>query len=463
MNATVSDHHSSISIVGAGLAGTLLGICLARRGHKVDLYERYPDQRIEQVPSGRSINLALAARGRKALADALPGQALLKAVDAFTIPMRGRMLHDEQGKTQLQRYSQFDDEVIYSVHRDRLNACLLAVAEQQPGLRMHFNRALQKVDFASHKLHCVHPHSGESYVADYQRVIGCDGAGSVLRQQMQQHAGLSVESRMLDHGYLELSLPPAADGSAQMDLEALHIWPRGGFMMIALPNPDHSFTATLFLPHAGETGFSSLADEADMRYFLQQQFPDLYPLLTNLQQDLQRPVGKLGTLYCQPWHVADQALLLGDAAHAIVPFHGQGMNAAFEDISVLMQQLDMQPATPDWHDLFSAFSQQRKPDTDAIAAMALENYHTMRDAVRDPRFHLKKALEWELEKRHPEQFVPRYSMVMFRHIPYAQALAKGQQQQQLVEQLLTAAGDDLTGIDWQQAAINIRKMGSHVE
>jgi len=450
MNATVSDHHSSISIVGAGLAGTLLGIRLARRGHKVDLYERYPDQRIEQVPSGRSINLALAARGRKALADALPGQALLKAVDAFTIPMRGRMLHDEQGKTQLQRYSQFDDEVIYSVHRDRLNACLLAVAEQQPGLRMHFNRALQKVDFASHKLHCVHPHSGESYVADYQRVIGCDGAGSVLRQQMQQHAGLSVESRMLDHGYLELSLPPAADGSAQMDLEALHIWPRGGFMMIALPNPDHSFTATLFLPHAGETGFSSLADEADMRYFLQQQFPDLYPLLTNLQQDLQRPVGKLGTLYCQPWHVADQALLLGDAAHAIVPFHGQGMNAAFEDISVLMQQLDMQPATPDWHDLFSAFSQQRKPDTDAIAAMALENYQTMRESVRDPRFHLKKQLEWALEKRFPDQFIPRYSMVMFRHVPYAEALARGQQQQALVEQLLSAANDNPENIDWQQ-------------
>jgi len=451
MNTTASDHHCSISIVGAGLAGTLLGIHLARRGHQVDLYERYPDQRLEQVPSGRSINLALAARGRKALADALPDQALLKSVDTFTIPMRGRMLHDEQGKTQLQRYSQFDDEVIYSVHRDRLNACLLAAADRQPGLRMHFNRALQAVDFASRKLHFVHPHSGERIVADYQRVIGCDGAGSVLRQQMQQHAGLSVESRMLDHGYLELTLPPAVDGSPQMDLEALHIWPRGGFMMIALPNPDHSFTATLFLPHAGETGFSTLKDEASMRRFLKQQFPDLYPLLTSLQQDLQRPVGKLGTLYCQPWHVADQALLMGDAAHAIVPFHGQGMNAAFEDISVLMQQLDRQSATPDWEALFNTFSRLRKPDTDAIATMALENYLTMRDAVRDPRFHLKKQLEWALEKRFPEHFIPRYSMVMFRHIPYAQALLRGEQQQALLVQLLTAADDDLSQIDWQQA------------
>lgn len=455
MDQSASDHHCSISIIGAGLAGTLLGIHLARRGHQVDLYERYPDQRIEQVPSGRSINLALAARGRKALADALPDQALLESVDTFTIPMRGRMLHDEQGNTQLQRYSQFDDEVIYSVHRDRLNACLLAAADRQPGLRMHFNRALQAVDFASRKLHFEHPHSGERIVADHQRVIGCDGAGSVLRQQMQQHAGLSVESRMLNHGYLELSLPPAADGSPQMDLEALHIWPRGGFMMIALPNPDHSFTATLFLPHAGEPGFSSLANEANMRQFLQQQFPDLYPLLTTLQHDLQRPVGKLGTLYCQPWHVTDQALLLGDAAHAIVPFHGQGMNAAFEDISVLMQQLERQPATPDWQDLFSAFSQQRKPDTDAIAAMALENYMTMRDAVRDPRFHLKKALEWELEKRHPELFVPRYSMVMFRHIPYSEALSRGEQQQALLEQILTDAGNDPENIDWQKVEDSI--------
>jgi len=451
MNASANDDRRSFCIIGAGLAGTLLGIHLARRGFQVDIYERFPDQRIEQVPSGRSINLALAARGRKALADALPEQALLKAVDAFTIPMRGRMLHDEHGKTRLQRYSQFDDEVIYSVHRDRLNACLLAAADQQVQLRMHFNRQLQAVDFANRELQFIDPRDNTGHTASYQRVIGCDGAGSNLRQQMQQHAGLSVDAQMLDHGYLELTVPAATDGSPQLDLQALHIWPRGGFMMIALPNPDHSFTATLFLPHSGAAGFTALSDSAAMQHFLQQQFSDLFPLLTQLSQDLQRPVGKMGTLYCDPWHIDDNALLLGDAAHAIVPFHGQGMNAAFEDISVLMQQLDAQPAVPDWNKVFSDFSSQRKPDTDAIAAMALENYQTMRESVRDSRFHLKKRLEWALEKSFPEHFTPRYSMVMFRHIPYAEALAKGQQQQMLVEQLLSAANDDPDNIDWAQA------------
>ena len=460
MNPSVNDDSNTITIIGAGLAGTLLGIHLARRGYQIDIYERFPDQRIEQVPSGRSINLALAARGRKALADALPEQALLKAVDEFTIPMRGRMLHDERGETRLQRYSQFDDEVIYSVHRDRLNACLLAAADQQAGLHMHFDRELQAVDFASRELHFIEPHNNTIHHASYQRVIGCDGAGSNLRQQMQQHTDLSVESRMLDHGYLELTVPAAADGSPQLELQALHIWPRGGYMMIALPNPDQSFTATLFLPHQGDPGFASLSKPASMHSFLQQQFADLYPLLTQLDDDLQRPVGKMGTLYCEPWHSADQAMLLGDAAHAIVPFHGQGMNAAFEDISVLMQQLDAEPDTPDWKALFSDFSNQRKPDTDAIAAMALENYHTMRDAVRDPRFHLKKQLEWALEKRFPEQFIPRYSMVMFRHIPYAEALARDQRQQLAVEQLLSDAGDEPANIDWQQAENAITKMNS---
>ncbi|MDA3933224.1 MAG: NAD(P)/FAD-dependent oxidoreductase [Gammaproteobacteria bacterium] len=451
MSQTASDHGNSFSIIGAGLAGTLLAIHMARRGYQIDIHERFPDQRIEQVPSGRSINLALAARGRKALAEAMPDAALLAIVDQFSIPMRGRMLHDEHGETTLQRYSQFDDEVIYSVHRDRLNACLLRATEQHDNIHMHFNQQLETVDFQARMAQFIDPRTQQHSSMHFHRLIGCDGAGSVLRQQMQQHAGLDVDAQMLDHGYLELTVPPAEDGSAQLELHALHIWPRGGHMLIALPNPDNTFTATLFLPHQGQPGFTELANPANMIRFLQQHFPDLYPLLTQLEIDLARPVGKLGTLYCQPWHIADRALLLGDAAHAIVPFHGQGMNTAFEDISVLMQQLDDQSDDPDWHKLFSDFSQQRKPDTDAIAAMALENYQTMRDAVRDPRFHLKKQLEWALEKRFPEHFIPRYSMVMFRHTSYARAYARGKLQDKIVETLLTAAHDDLERIDWLQA------------
>lgn len=442
-----------ITLIGAGLAGALLGIRLAQKGFRVDIFERFPHYDDATISGGRSINLALAERGRKALTDA----GLIERIDAFAIPMRGRMLHNLQGETQLQRYSQHDNEVIYSVHRDRLNSSLIEAAAEHDNITMYFNHRLVSVDYDKNQLHLIDDRSGDERTHAFTTLIGCDGAGSALRQSMQQQQTMHVDAQMLDHGYCELTIPAHSDGSPQLDLQALHVWPRGGFMLIALPNPDHSFTATLFLAHDGTPGFQQINQPQELISFLAEQFPDVYPLFSKISDDLSDyPIGELGTLNCYPWHFDGQALLLGDAAHAIVPFHGQGMNAAFEDITLLLQLIDEQTeGIINWADIYRQFSQQRKPDTDAIATLALENYWIMRDAVRDPLFHVKKILEWELEQRFPEYFIPRYCQVMFRHIPYAQTLQRGVIQNDILDELLMGTekpSDGLAHIDWGTAA-----------
>ncbi|TVQ35677.1 MAG: FAD-dependent monooxygenase [Wenzhouxiangella sp.] len=437
-----------MAIVGAGLAGSLLAVLLARRGYHVDLFERYPDPRRNTIPAGRSINLALAERGRAALHHA----DLLERVERFALPMAGRMLHDEAGKTRLQRYGQRADEVIWSVHRGHLNQTLLDAAEAQ-GVVIHFDRRLSTADFDSRRLEFEDSEAGR-HRHDFELVIGCDGAGSALRQAMQSETELGVREQALGHGYLELGIPADRDGNFRMDPEALHIWPRGGFMMIALPNPDASFTCTLFLENDGSPGFRQLQDPADMRAFLEREFPDALALMPDLDRELaEHPVGFLGTLYVDQWVLDDKAVLMGDAAHAIVPFHGQGMNAAFEDTVALDRLL----AEHDDRALaLQAFQAERKPNADAIAAMALDNYLEMRDRVRDPRFHLQKALEWELEKALPGRFIPRYAMVMFHpEIPYAEAHQRGEHQARLLEQL-TANHESLETIDLEAASAKAR-------
>ncbi len=437
-------HGRHLTIVGAGLAGSLLAVLLAKRGHAVDLFERYPDPRRNKIPAGRSINLALAERGRAALKHA----NLLEQVESFALPMAGRMLHDEAGQTRLQRYGQRDDEVIWSVHRGQLNQTLLEAADAH-GVNIHFDRRLSEADFDGNRLRFLdsdeqtHPH-------DFELVIGCDGAGSALRQAMQAVTELGVREQPLGHGYLELSIPPDANSGFRMDPKALHIWPRGGFMMIALPNPDGSFTCTLFLDNDGEPGFKQLQEPAAMRAFLERQFPDAVDLMPDLDRELaEHPVGFLGTLYVDAWTMDDKAVLLGDAAHAIVPFHGQGMNAAFEDTVALDRLL---AEHDDRAHALKVFQDERKPNADAIAAMALDNYLEMRDRVRDPRFHLQKALEWELEKRLPDQFIPRYAMVMFHpEIPYSEALARGERQAALLQRL-TEGHDSLETISLEAAS-----------
>ncbi len=433
-----------VVIVGAGLAGTLLALLLARRGFRVEVFERNPDPRGGHAAAGRSINLALAERGRHALRLA----GMLEAVDRFTLPMRGRMLHDLDGHLTLQPYGADASEVIYSTHRALLNRTLLDAAEQTGQVQVHFDHRLEHVDWHERHLAFRDP-QGSRQIHPFEVLIGADGAGSAVREAMSAIEDLGVSEELLDHGYRELTITPAADGGFRTDPHALHIWPRGGFMLIALPNMDGSFTATLFLPNDGKPGFAQLATWPAQQDFMHHQFPDAVPLLTRLQADFRdNPVGLLGTIRCRRWHADGRALLIGDAAHAVVPFHGQGMNAAFEDVVELAHCLEN--TGQDWQSVFASVEERRIANANAIADMALENYVIMRDAVRDPRFLLRKALEHELERRHPQRFVARYSLVMFHRIPYTEAYARGATQAAILDRLLREA-DDLAAVDYALA------------
>jgi kynurenine 3-monooxygenase len=433
-------------IVGAGLAGSLLAVYLARRGLRVLVLERRPDLRREAVPAGRSINLALANRGFAALA----GVGLEEAARALTIPMRGRMLHDERGALQLTPYGQRPHEVIYSISRTGLNALLMDAAEATGAVELRFNQRVDDLDVATGELDVHDERRDTRYALAGAPVIAADGGGSRVRAALMRAPGARLSEALLPHDYKELTIPPAADGTHRMEPNALHIWPRGGFMLIALPNLDGSFTVTLFLPHEGPDSFATLVSPAAVEEFFQRVFADAVPLMPTLVTDFfNNPTGLMGTVRCSPWHADGRVLLIGDAAHAIVPFHGQGMNAAFEDCRAL--DLRLTEHGGDWARAFAAFDRMRKPDAEAIADMALENYVEMRDAVRDPRYHLQKALAFELERRHPGVFIPRYSMVMFHGIPYAEAQRRGAVQQHILDRL-TADATSVEAVDQEEAA-----------
>ena len=420
-----------VNVIGAGLAGSLAAVFLARRGLEVTVYERRPDPRRTALPAGRSINLALANRGLKPLRAA----GLEARVAELLTVMRGRMVHDESGRLDFQPYGQRPHEVIHSVSRPGLNALLLDAAEEA-GARIRFGVRCVEANFKADRLVFANEDHGALAPQPMTPTIAADGAGSVIRQAMADREDFDSRTEMLGHGYKELTMPPGEDGRHRMAPHALHIWPRGGFMLIALPNLDGSFTVTLFMPHEGRPSFRSLADEAAVRAFFETAFPDAAALMPGYAAEfLANPVGELGTVRCRPWHVEGRAVLLGDAAHAIVPFHGQGMNCAFEDCLALDECLEA--FGPDWPRVFPAFSAQRKPHADAIAQMALENYVEMRDQVRDPGFLLRKALAFELERRFPDRFVPRYSLVMFRDdVPYGEARQRGRIQAGILDELL---------------------------
>lgn len=439
----------TVTVLGAGLAGALLATLLAQRGFSVTVYERNPDPRSGGVRGGRSINLALAARGRHALRLA----GLLDGVDRFTLPMGGRMMHSEWGELTHQSYGATEDEVIWSTHRSRLNTLLLDAAEASGRVTLHFGQELETVDWDARRLRFAD--GGE---APFEVLLGTDGAGSAVRRAMDETDDLGVSEELLDHGYLELTLPPTAQDTFALDPTALHIWPRGGFMMIALPNDDRSFTGTLFLPREGDVSFARLDDWMHQEDFFRLHFPDAVPLLPRLREDFRdNPVGLLGTVRCRRWRRGGEALILGDAAHAIVPFHGQGMNAAFEDCAALVRHLE--DRSRDWTEVFSAFERERIPQANAIADMALENYAVMRASVRDPGFLLRKQLEHELERRHGDRFVPRYSLVMFHRGPYAEAYRRGEIQAEILDRLLDGVGV-LEEVDFDEAA---RLIGERLE
>jgi kynurenine 3-monooxygenase len=421
-----------ITLVGAGLAGSLLAIFLARRGYRVTILERRPDPRKTAAPAsaGRSINLALANRGISALEQV----GVMESVRSQLIPMAGRMLHDEEGRLRLIPYGNKPHEVIYSVSRAGLNALLLDAARSTGRVSIRFGATVSTVDFTTRQVLFRDGEDSEPQTTPYDILIGTDGSASAVRAAILERTGGQLDEEPLGHGYKELSIPAAAGGQFRMEKNALHIWPRGEYMLIALPNTDGSFTATLFLPNLGEESFQGLTTLEAVYALFERRFADAIPLMPRLGEDFfGNPSGHLETIRCEPWSFEDHALVLGDAAHAIVPFHGQGMNAAFEDCSAFDQCLG-NPDRP-WNEVFAEFEKGRRPNTDAIAEMALENYIEMRSTVREPKFQLKKDLSFRLEERHPGHFIPRYSMVMFHTIPYAEAKRRGAIQEEILDEL----------------------------
>lgn len=432
-----------ITLVGGGLAGCLLAVFLARRGFPVRVFERLPDMRKHPIPAGRSINLSLSARGIHALKEV----GLYGEVERHLVAMPGRMIHDREGNLLYQPYGRDESAVHYSVERAVLNKILLDGAEAA-GAQLFFGEKCEGLDFRDRLLQLHREADGYRRTLPFETVIGTDGAGSAVRRAMIVQKGIDCRDEHLPHGYKELVIPPKPDGGFALEKNALHIWPRGGFMLIALPNPGGDFTCTLFLANEGSPSFGELVEPAAVGAFFRRWFGDVAELIPDLESTfLRNPLGVLGTVRCRRWH-AGEVLLIGDAAHAIVPFHGQGMNLAFEDCALLDRMLD---EAGSWREVFERFEAEQLPNANAIADMALENYVEMRDTVRDPKFALQKALSFELEKRLPRRFIPRYSMVMFHaEIPYAVAFERGAVQQALLDEL-TRDAHALADIDLDAA------------
>jgi kynurenine 3-monooxygenase len=435
-----------VRIVGAGPTGALLAILIQRRGHAVELYETRFDPRAAAEEEGRSINLALADRGIHALQTAGVFADLQKSL----LPMGGRLIHHADGGTTLQPYGQRPNELIYSISRHRLNQTLLEVAARQPEVSIHFQHRFEAAEFDEGIALIRDLRKDRLLSIPMQPLLAADGAGSWMRRRMSALHLIEAHETDLEHGYKELSIPADAAGNHKMIPDALHIWPRGNYMLIALPNQDGSFTATLFLAKHGEISFESLTEAPAIEEFLSRSFPDAREMMPDCVEEFQNhPVGFLGTVSAGPWHHEGMTALVGDSAHAIVPFHGQGMNCCFEDC---MEFDACMSRNGSWERVFAEFGALRKPDTDAIAAMALDNYLEMRERVADPKFQLQQALSLELERRFPKRFIPRYSMVMFHHeIPYRTALQRGTVQAKILAELTAEAVSSLADVDFVRA------------
>jgi kynurenine 3-monooxygenase len=421
------------------------------------LYESRADPRGKPAESGRSINLALADRGIHALRLA----GVFQDVEKDLLPMRGRLIHHAGAEATLQPYGQRHSELIYSISRHRLSQSLLDVAARQPGVTIHFEHRFESAEFEASVALIRDLRRDRLIRVPMHPMLAADGAGSLMRRAMSAANLIDARETDLEHGYKELGIPAAGAGGYAMAAHALHIWPRGKFMLIALPNADGSFTATLFLAKHGEVSFDALTERAAIERFFSHHFPDALALMPNCVAEFQtHPVGFLGTVSAAPWAHRDTAAVIGDAAHAMVPFHGQGMNCCFEDCVEFDACMGRNSS---WERVFAEFFALRKPNTDAIAEMALDNYLEMRERVADPKFQLQHALALELERRFPQRFIPRYSMVMFHHeIPYRAALERGAVQTQLLADLTAGTAASLADIDFERAEREIRARLPHI-
>jgi kynurenine 3-monooxygenase len=417
------------TILGAGLVGSLLAIHLAKRGYKVEVHERRPDMRKENIPAGRSINLAMSDRGWRGLEKV----GLREDIESIAIPMKGRLIHALDGSTSFQPYGK-EGQAIYAVSRGVLNCALMNLAEQQDDVQLFFNERCVHVDLQKHMLHFENPRSDSYSEKSYDLLFGADGAFSALRHSMQFMDRYNYSQQYIEHGYKELMIPSDANGRHKMEVNALHIWPRGNFMLIALPNIDGTFTCTLFFPFEGDVSFQKLKTEDDVKKFFTEYFPDVIPLMPGFITDFfQNPTSSLLTVRCFPWQTNGKACLIGDAAHAIVPFFGQGMNCGFEDCSVLSELMDEHG--DDWKTILPLFEALRKPNAEAIADLALNNFIEMRDLVADPHFLHKKKIEKMIAEKYPEKYISPYQMVSFSHIPYSVALRQGAAINAVLEEL----------------------------
>ncbi len=446
-----------ITIIGAGLVGSLLSIYLSKRGYKVRVYERRGDMRKEKMTAGRSINLALSDRGLLALEKL----GLADEIKKIAIPMHGRFIHNLDGSTAFQPYGK-EGQYINSVSRATLNMRLMDLAEQQ-GVEILFHHKCTTIDWkkntisferthdshllaealAKEGLTLAHRSLGEGGTHDFDLLFGADGAFSAARLQHQlQHDKFDYHQYYIDCGYKELTIPPATTGEFAMEINALHIWPRKDYMLIALPNLDKTFTCTLFFPFEGEQSFSRLDTEEKVKTFFEKTFRDAAPLMPDyVHEFFNNPTSSLVTVKCHPWVREDKFALIGDAAHAIVPFFGQGMNCGFEDCRILDELIDKYSG--DWATILPEYQQLRKPDADAIADLAVNNFTEMRDKTADPRFLLQKKIEARLHEKYPDKWIPAYSQVTFSpQIRYSEALKRGQQQEAIMQKIMQIGNID---------------------
>lgn len=415
-------------LIGSGLAGGLLAAYLGRRGYEVDLYERRADPREGNIVGGRSINLALSTRGIHALQQLGVAEEVLR----HAIPMRGRMIHEKSGDPHFAPYDVDPNKHINSIGRASLNTVVIEAALRYPNVRLSFNHRCTAVDLDSANAQLLNTATGQPAVSCGDAVIGVDGAFSAVRQSMQRKiANFEYDEDYLAHGYKELTIPPGPSGAWQMEKEALHIWPRKSFMMIALPNPDGSFTCTLFWEFEGSRSFATTKTDHDVQRFFEEEFPDAVALMPALLDDFrQNPTGSLVTIRCAPWFYKDKVALVGDAAHAVVPFYGQGMNAAFEDCVVLDECLAN--FSHDRQRAFAEYFARRKENAEALAGLAIDNFIEMRDKTASRVFRTKKKLDHLLEAIFPGLYLPLYTMVTFTRIPYAEAARRARRQDLIV-------------------------------